>query len=179
MIEGVDISIYSEGGWIMGKKVLLIAFLVVFVFCAYKAPIQAQIMPAGGPGDSGTSISEGARTILNKDGDLDSRIESYMARVRKGSVTYENTKERLEDYRQEAQSRLRYWTNNFHSSDNSILYQAVYAMLLLQTERCRELYDATVYEQNNGYEAAKFKWQIELETLERYKSAVKKVKNSL
>jgi hypothetical protein len=160
----------------MRQKACSWLFLTALLFSALVLPVWAQAMPPGGPGEGGGNIYEGARSMYNKDGDLDARIENYMAKVRKGSVSYEETKERLESYIQEAKTRLRSWRNNYSSSQGSQIFQAVDSMLLLQADRCRELYDATAYEQSRGYEAAKSKWQVELETYNTYKSAVKKVK---
>jgi hypothetical protein len=163
----------------MAMRILLGVFVSIVIFCALTLPVFAQYMPSGGPDGRGASIYDGARTMYNKDGDLDSRIENYMAKVRKGSVTYEDTKYRLSEYKQEARSRVHYWESTFSSSQDPSVFRAIESMLQLQSERCNELYDATVYEQTNGLEAAKPKWQMELETYNSYKSAVRKVKNML
>jgi hypothetical protein len=163
----------------MAKRILLGVLVSALVCCALTMPVFAQYMPSGGPGGSGSNIYDGARTMYNKDGDLDTRIENYMAKVRKGSVTYEDTKYRLQQYKEEARSRHQYWESNFSSSQDPSMFRAVDSMLMLQLERCNELYDAAVYEQTNGYEAAKSKWQMELETYNSYRSAVRKVKSML
>jgi hypothetical protein len=162
----------------MNKRILMV-LMVTLILYACASAVSAQVMPPGGPGGSGGNIYDGARSMYNKDGDLDQRIENYMARVRKGSVSYQQTKNRLYDYMQEARSRRDYWANNYSSSEDPQLYRAVDNMLSLQSRRCRELYEATVHEQENGYEAAKSSWQAELETYNSYKSAVRKVKGLL
>ena len=114
------------------------------------------------------SIHEGARSVYYKDGDLDRNIVNLTARMRKGTVTYQESETKLYNYYQAAIKRKAYWEDNFSPSQNYNLFQAVDNMLKLQVQRCWELLDAVKYEHN-----------AEISTYNRYKSSVKKVGNLL
>lgn len=158
----------------MAARVTYILLLSMILFGSASLAGSAQVMPPGGAG-GGVSIYEAARSVYYKDGDLDKSIVNLTARMRNGSITYQESEGRLNSYYQSAIKRSAYWEDNFSPSQNEALYRAVDNMLKLQVQRCYELLDATKYERKNGYDAAKWKWDAEISTYNRYKTAVKKV----
>lgn len=156
----------------MYKRTAFLFLIVLLALQCMMGVCYGQIMP---PSEGEPGIYEGARSAYYRDGDLDRNIQNLTARMRNGTVSYQEAESKLYNYYQSAIKRKANWEDNFSPSQNSTLYYAVDNMLKLQVQRCYELLDATKYEHRYGYNEAKWKWNAELETYHKYKNAVKKV----
>jgi hypothetical protein len=150
-----------------------ILFLSILVGLFFTGTAFSQMMPPSTPSQY---YYPNIKVILNSNNEVDNILSNTTTRMRKGTTTYQAAISDLQYcYRQTVNNESK--LNTLIPGPYEMLHGYARDMFYYQKQRISELIDATKYEQQYGYESAKFKWNTEINTFYKYDAAKKKAWN--